>query len=229
MIKIEGVTKKFGSTMAVNQCTLEFETGRIYGLLGPNGSGKSTLMKMIAGLFKPSKGDIFVDGDSISYLSKAKVAYMSTEGFMYPYMTIETVGSYFQDFYTDFDLEKYNVLLTAMDLKPELKVGNLSSGMNVKLQLAATLARNARVIMLDEPLNGIDLIARDQIINAIIENANETNLMIISSHLVDQMEPILDDVIFIKEGVVVTYGEAELLRVEKNKSIVDLYKEVFSC
>lgn len=229
MVTCYELTKKFGTKVAVNKCSLELQTGKIYGLLGPNGSGKSTLMKMFAGLFKPSKGDITVNGDKLSFASKADVAYMSTESFMYPQMKIEMVSHYFSDFYIDFDKDKFSKLIEEFGLDMDMKVGSLSSGMNAKLQVAATISRKAKVIMLDEPLNGIDFVARDQIIKAIIEHAHEDNLLIVSSHLVDQMEAILDEVIFIKEGEIIVQGDAETIRTEREKSIVDVYKEVFSC
>lgn len=228
-VTCNNVTKKFGTKIAVNDCNLELESGRIYGLLGPNGSGKSTLMKMIAGLFKATKGTININEEPITYASKANVAYMSTESFMYEQMKISTVSQYFTDFYTDFDKDTFERLISDFALDMDMKVGSLSSGMNAKLQVAATIARKADVIMLDEPLNGIDLVARDQILNAIIQHANEDNTLIISSHLVDQMESILDEVIFIKEGELILQGDAEDIRVERQKSIVDLYKEVFTC
>ena len=229
MVTCKDLSKKFGQKIAVTNCSLELEAGKIYGLLGPNGSGKSTLMKMFAGLFKPNKGLITVNGDLISYRSKADVAYMSTESFMYPQMKISNVSQYFCDFYLDFDKDKFTKLIHEFGLEMDLKVGNLSSGMNAKLQVAATISRKAKVIMLDEPLNGIDFVARDQIIKAIIEHATDENILIISSHLVDQMESILDEVIFIKEGEIIIQGDAEEIRIEKQKSIVDLYKEVFAC
>ena len=228
-ITIKNLKKKFGTKLAVNDCSIVFEKGKIYGLLGPNGSGKTTVMKMIAGLYKPTKGSIMINDIPISYLSKADVAFMSTENFMYSHMKISNVSEYFCDFYMDFDKEKFEILISEFALEMDMKVGELSSGMNAKLQVAATIARKASVIMLDEPLNGIDLVARDQILNAIIQHATEDNTFIISSHLVDQMEPILDEVIFIKEGQFIIEGDAETLRIERQKSIVDIYREVFAC
>lgn len=229
LVKTKELTKKFGSKVAVSNCTIELEKGKIYGLLGPNGSGKSTLMKMIAGLFRPTKGEIEIAGSPISYKSKATVAYMTTEDFMYENLTIKQIGQYFSDFFEDFDKDRYKELIKLMVLEMDMKVGSLSSGMASKLKIAATMSRKASVIMLDEPLNGIDLIARDQIIKAIIEAASEENAIVISSHLVDQMEPILDEVLFIKEGEMIIAGVAEDIRQERQKSIVDLYREVFAC
>lgn len=229
MIKTHELSKKFGKMYAVKDCSVELEKGKIYGLLGPNGSGKSSLMKMIAGLFRPSGGDITISDRPIDHKSKEVVAFMATEGFLFDYMTIDNVGSYFEDFFVDFDMSKYKALVERFGLSGKMRVKQLSTGMHCKLKVAATLARNAEYMMLDEPLNGIDLVAREQIMKAIIESANEGNMVLISSHFVEQMEPILDEVIFIKEGKVVIIGDAEAVRQEKNKSIVDLYKEVFAC
>lgn len=229
MIKTTELSKKFGKTYAVKTCTIHLEKGKIYGLLGPNGSGKSSLMKMIAGLFNPTEGSITVEDVPLNHEAKAIIAFMPTEGFMYEYMNIENVAAYFADFFEDFDTAKYYTLIESFGLNKKMKVKQLSTGMHCKLKVAATLARKAQYIMLDEPLNGIDLVAREQIMKAIIDCADEGNMVLISSHFVEQMEPILDDVIFIKEGEVVIIGSAEAVRQERNKSIVDLYKEVFAC
>lgn len=228
MIELVNVSKRFGSNVAVDDCTLDLLPGKIYGLLGPNGSGKSTLMKMIAGLFKASKGEILFKGSLLSYKDRSDIAFMSTEGFLYDYMSVAQVANYFEDFYEDFDRTRYEALVVEFGLNQKLKVKNLSTGMHSKLKIAATLARNAQLIMLDEPLNGIDLVARDEIMKAIIRVADENKVVVISSHFVEQTENILDDVIFIKEGKIALMGQAEEIRIERNKSIVELYKEVFA-
>lgn len=228
LIKTSNLTKKFSSALAVDDASITLEKGKIYGLLGPNGSGKSTLMKMVAGLFHPTRGQINVMGEPISIQSKAHVAYMTTEQYFYDYMTIKTVAQFHEDFYKDFNTEAFKKNLDAMQLNMNMKVSSLSSGMAAKLKVAVTMAREAKVFMLDEPLNGIDLVARDAILSTIIDKANEDNAIIISSHLIDAMENILDDVIFIKEGHIVLCGNAETIRETHSKSIVDLYKEVYS-
>ncbi len=229
MIKIEGLSKKFGSVNAVVDCSLEINKGKIYGLLGPNGSGKSTLMKMIAGLYRPTAGTMVFEDQVVDYTTKANIAYMSTESFIYEYMTIKDVAGYFGDFFGDFNEDRYWSLIERFGLESNLQVKKLSTGMRSKLKVAATLAREAALIMLDEPLNGIDLVAREQIVKAIIESATEETAVVVSSHLVDQMETIIDDVIFIKEGSLIIAGEAEEIRQEKELSIVDLYREVYQC
>lgn len=222
------LTKRFSHVRAVDDASITLENGKIYGLLGPNGSGKSSLMKMVAGLFHPSAGQIEVMGDAWSVKSKKYVAYMTTERYFYDYMTVRMVGQFHQDFYEDFDAAEYERLVQEMQLTMDMKVSALSSGMAAKLKVAATMARNAKVFMLDEPLNGIDLIARDTILASIIKKADDENCILISSHLIDAMENILDEVIFIKQGQIVICGNAENIREARGKSIVDLYKEVFA-
>ncbi len=227
-LQTKQLTKKFGSLVAVGDANISLEAGKIYGLLGPNGSGKSTFMKMVAGLFHPTAGQIEINESKLSIKDKAEIAYMPTEAYFYSYMNIATVGKFHQDFYSDFDMSAYKQLILDMKLDMNLKVSALSSGMAAKLKLAATLARDAKLFMIDEPLNGIDLVARDQIMSAIIKKANDDNIILLSSHLIDVMENILDEVIFIKEGKIVLSGSAEDIRENNNKSIVDMYKEVFA-
>ncbi len=227
-LKTTDLSKKFSSTKAVDKANIILTQGKIYGLLGPNGSGKSTFMKLVAGLFHPTSGSIEINGSQISIISKSNIAYMPTESYYYNYMSIKLVGKFHQDFYDDFDMNDYEELIDEMKLEMNMKVSSLSSGMAAKLKLAATMARKAKLFMLDEPLNGIDLIARDLIMSTIIKKSNDDNIMLLSSHLIDVLEKILDEVIFIKEGVIVLNGDAEKIREENNKSIVDIYKEVFT-
>lgn len=227
-LKTTDLSKKFLSKKAVDEASITLQTGKIYGLLGPNGSGKSTLMKMIAGLFHPTNGSIEVMGEKLGISAKSDIAFMPTEPYFYSYMKVKTVGEYHMDFYDDFKLDVYEQLIDEMQLDMNMKVSALSSGMSAKLKLAATMSRDAKLFMLDEPLNGIDLVARDLIMSTIIKKANEKNIMLISSHLIDVLENILDDVLFIKQGKIVLDGTAEQIREENNKSIVDIYKEVFA-
>lgn len=228
MLVCSNVVKKYMSKTAVNDISLDIEAGRIYALLGPNGSGKTTLMKIISGLIKPTSGTVTYRGEPIGIESKKRVAYMSTEPFFYNYMTAKDVGKYFDDFFEDFSIEKYEQLLEKMELEIKDKVKGLSSGMAAKLKIACTLARDAELFLLDEPLNGIDIIAREKIINTIVESAKENNTIVMSSHLVDELEKIIDYAVFIKKGIVVLNGNAEDMRTEKGKSIVDLYKEIYA-
>lgn len=228
MLRCENLVKKYMTTTAVANITTEIVPGRIYALLGPNGSGKTTFMKIVAGLIKPTSGTITFEGQPIGIKSKAHIAYMATENFFYGYMTCKNAGDYYKDFFEDFDENKYYYLLKEMDLDPNQKVSKMSSGMVAKAKLAITLARNSKIIMLDEPLNGIDIIAREKIINTVIANAGPDKAIIMSSHLVDEMEKIIDYAIFIKKGEVIMQGDAEELRTLRGMSVVDMYKQIYA-
>lgn len=228
LLESKDLVKKYMNKIAVNGISLEIEKGKIYAMLGPNGSGKTTFMKMAAGLVKPTSGSITYHDLPIGLESKKRVAYMSTEPFFYSYMTAKDVGKYYADFFADFNLTKYESLIHAMDLNMGDKAKSLSSGMAAKLKIAATLGRKAELYMFDEPLNGIDIIARDKIITTILESADEDTTILISSHLVDELEKIIDHAIYIKNGSLVLMGEADELRQSHGKSIVELYKEIYS-
>lgn len=228
LINCKNVQKKYMSKTAVEDISIDIEKGRIYALLGPNGSGKTTWMKMVAGLIKPTSGYILFEDEPIGVSSKSKVAYMPTEPFYYNYMTIKDVGKYYQDFFEDFDMERYHSLIERMELNPKDKAKELSSGLAAKLKIAATLSRKAKLYMLDEPLNGIDIIAREKIIATILEGYNDDASIIISSHLVDELEKVIDYAIFIKNGKVALQGGAEQLREQNNTSIVELYKRIYA-
>ncbi len=228
MVEIEKLKKKYMTVTAVENITMNIEAGRIYALLGPNGSGKTTLMKMIAGLTKQTAGTILYEGAPIGVESKKHIAYMPTESYFYSYMNCTDIGKYYQDFFEDFSMKKYLDLLESMELAGKTKASKMSSGMLAKLKIAVTLARDSRLIMLDEPLNGIDIIARDKIIDIITANVDGHRSFILSSHLVDELEKIIDYAVFVKNGTIVKQGEASALRDEYGKSIVDIYKSIYS-
>ena len=179
MLECRKLTKWFGSKEAVADLTLNLDKGKIYGLLGENGSGKTTWMKMVAGLTKPGRGEILYEGHPIGWRDKAKIAYMATEPFFYDFMKVADVGEYYEAFFDDFDRKKYMETTRTMGLEQDMKVKNLSSGMSAKLKLAATLSRKAELYLLDEPLNGIDYKAREEIISLILEEADGENTFVI--------------------------------------------------
>ena len=227
MLECSNLKKVYLNKTAVEDISLTLEKGRIYALLGPNGSGKTTFMKMISGLVKPTHGTIEYEGMPIGVRSKKDIAYMSTEPFFYSFMTVESVGKYYKDFFEDFDEDKCVKLIGEMELNMKDKVKKLSSGMSAKLKIAATMARNAKLYLLDEPLNGIDIIAREKIITTILNAASDDSTIVISTHLVDELEAVIDSVVFIKDGKSVIYGDAEQIREQRGKSIVELYKEIY--
>lgn len=226
ILECRNLSKTFLSKKAVVNFNLMLQEGKIYGLLGENGSGKTTWMKMIAGLTKPTSGDIIFNGHSWSYRDKAKIAYMSTEPFFYDFMTVESVGEYYQDFFEDFDINKFHKLVSRVGLSEDLKVRTLSTGMSAKLKVIATLARHASLYLLDEPLNGVDYKAREEIVSIILEEAVEGNCFVISTHLIEEVESFIDDAIFVKNGEILLQTEMEHERLENGKSISDIYMEI---
>lgn len=227
MLESKGITKIFGSTIAVDHVNLSLEKGHVYAMLGPNGSGKTTWMKMAAGLIKPTAGELLFEGEPVSIESRKHVAYMSTEPYFYTWMTAKDVGKYYQDFFEDFSYDEYVRLLNRMELREDMKTKALSSGMMAKLKIAVTLARDARVYMLDEPFNGIDLLARDEIRSCILEKASEEKLLLLSSHLVEEMEAIADWAVFLKEGKLIQAVDLEKMREEEGLSMADRYREIY--
>lgn len=228
MLKCENLVKLYSGCRAVDGLNLELDAGRIYALLGPNGSGKSTFMKMVVGLIKPTEGKIYLDGEEISDKTRARITYMPTENYFYNYMRIKDIASFYKDFYNDFDEDRMYGLLDRMELHFDGKVRNMSTGMLAKLKVVVAMARNSRVILLDEPLNGIDIIAREQVMNTITGYNSEDKIIIVSSHLVDELEHAAGGAVFIKDGRVVMAGNTEDIRsYNDNKSLVDLYKEIY--
>ena len=227
MLKSENLTKKFGSLTAVNDVTMELEPGHIYAMLGPNGSGKTTWMKMAAGLMKPTSGTVSFCGEPVGIESRKHVAYMSTEPYFYNWMTVADTGRYYRDFFEDFSMEKFETLLDQMELGRQLKTRTLSSGMAAKLKIAVTMSRDAKVYMLDEPFNGIDLLARDEIRACILREAGPEKLLLLSSHLVEEMEAVADWAVFIRQGRLVEIRNLEEMRMADGISMADRYREIY--
>ena len=227
MLESKEITKAFGRKIAVDHISMKLSPGYIYAMLGPNGSGKTTWMKMAAGLIKPTSGQMYYNGRPIDLDSRREIAYMSTEPYFYNWMKIKDVGKYYQDFFEDFSMDRFNTLLERMELTDDLKTKALSSGMMAKLKIAVTMARDARVIMLDEPLNGIDLLARDEIMKSIVESAAPDRILLISSHLVEELETVADYAVFIKKGHLIEIRELEELRSQEGVSVADKYREIY--
>ena len=228
MLESKELTKQFGAKTAVDHVSLKLEKGHVYAMLGPNGSGKTTWMKMAAGLIKPTSGQVLFQGEPVNIESRKHVAYMSTEPYFYAWMSVKDVGDYYADFFEDFSRERYQALLQKMELTEEMKTKALSSGMMAKLKIAVTMARDAQVYMLDEPFNGIDLLARDEIRACILEYATEDKLLLLSSHLVEEMEAIADRAVFIRQGQLVECVDLEEMRGEKGVSMADRYREIYA-
>ena len=227
MLESKELTKVFGSKTAVEHVDLKLEKGHVYAMLGPNGSGKTTWMKMAAGLIKPTSGQVLFEGAPVGIESRKYVAYMSTEPYFYAWMTVKDVGKYYEDFFADFSYDRYLELLKQMELTEEMKTKTLSSGMMAKLKIAVTMARDAKVYMLDEPFNGIDLLARDEIRACILRYASDEKLLLMSSHLVEEMEAIADRAVFIKEGKLVENVDLEDMRTQQGVSMADRYRQIY--
>ncbi|HJD05035.1 MAG: ABC transporter ATP-binding protein [Mediterraneibacter sp.] len=226
MLECIGLSKTYRMKQAVAGISLRLEEGKIYGLLGENGSGKTTWMKMIAGLTKPTSGKIIYEGHGLCYSDKAQIAYMSTEPFFYDYMKAADVRKYYQDFFDDFSTDRFNDMMKKMGLEDSMKVRELSSGMNAKLKIIATLAREAKLYLLDEPLNGVDYKAREEIVSLILETAGEGNTFVISTHLLDEIESFVDEAMFIKNGELLRVVDLEKERIASGRSITDIYMEI---
>lgn len=226
MLECIGLSKTYRMKQAVAGISLRLEEGKIYGLLGENGSGKTTWMKMIAGLTKPTSGKIIYEGHGLCYSDKAQIAYMSTEPFFYDYMKVADVRKYYQDFFDDFSTDRFNDMMKKMGLEDSMKVRELSSGMNAKLKIIATLAREAKLYLLDEPLNGVDYKAREEIVSLILETAGEGNTFVISTHLLDEIESFVDEAMFIKNGELLRVVDLEKERIASGRSITDIYMEI---
>lgn len=227
MLICDELVKKYYSCTAVDHVNIKLEDGKVYALLGPNGSGKTTLMKMIMGLIQPTEGTISIDGKRLKVEDKADIVYMPTENYFYPYMTVKDIVKFYKDFYPDFSEPMFYDIMARMGLAFTDKVKNMSTGMLAKLKVAVALARNSKIVMLDEPLNGIDILAREVIVGAIRANVGGNRIFVISSHLVDELEPIVDGAVFMKNGQVVLAGDADKMREANQKSLVELYREVY--
>lgn len=227
IIEIKGLTKSYFNKKAINNISLDIGKGKVVGILGPNGSGKTTLIKIITGILRETQGEVLIDGNKPGVKTKAVVSYLPDRNFLYNWMDIQEAINFYKDFYQDFDENKAYELLSFMKLDRNMKINALSKGMTEKLNLTLVLSRNAKVYVLDEPIAGVDPVARDQILDAIIKNYNEDSTMLITTHLVRDMESIFDDVVFLKEGEIYMQGNAEALREEKKMQIDDLYKEIF--
>lgn len=228
VVRFENVTKRFPGADALRGISVSIPKGSILGLLGPNGSGKSTFLKLIAGLYRPDHGRVLVEGEPPSRKTKARVAYLPEIDHLYPWMRVEQSLRFVSAFYPDWDDEKAQRLLEFMELPPTARVGSMSKGMRGRLRLIVALARSASVILLDEPLSGIDPPSRNRIVKAILsEYVSGEQTLILSTHEILESEPLFEHLLFLGEGKVVLEGQAEALRTKYGKSIQDLMEEIY--
>lgn len=229
VLKAAGLTKRYHGSPALDNLNLELPQGRIIGLLGPNGSGKTTFMKLAAGLLTPTSGEITVCGEKIGPASKALVSYLPDRTCFNKRQKVAELLDYFQDFYADFDRNRAEQMLNALAIDPRARYSTLSKGTQEKVQLVLTMSRRARLYLLDEPIGGVDPAARDYILNTIINNYDPSATVLISTHLISDVERVLDEFLFLYQGKVIQRGEADAVREETGKSLDELFREVFKC
>jgi ABC-2 type transport system ATP-binding protein len=229
ILECKSLTKKFTALTALSNVNLTLERGRIIGLLGPNGSGKTTMIKLINGLLVPTSGNILVDGKLPGTETKKIVSYLPEKTYLPEWMKISETIEFFQDFYPDFDTKRAYEMLDRLHLDPKRRMKTLSKGTKEKVQLILVMSRNADLYCLDEPIGGVDPAARDYILNTIISNYNENATVLISTHLIADIEKVLDEVVFIKDGNVTLHSSVEDIRSKEGKSVDTLFREVFKC
>ena len=229
LLEVNNLTKKYDNKIALENVNLTIKSGKIVGLLGKNGAGKTTLIKLINDLLTPSEGDIFVKGERIGVESKKVIAYLPEKTYLNKQMRVKDVIEYFSDFYDNFDPEKAKKLLKDLDLDINQKLSKMSKGMQEKVQLILVMSRNADLYILDEPLGGVDPATRDYILDTILSNFSENASVIISTHLISDIERILDEVVFIDKGKIILHEDADVLRNAEGSSIDEIFRRMFKC
>ena len=229
LLKIKNLSKSFDGTKILDDVNLEISKGKIVGLLGKNGAGKSTLIKIINDLLTIDSGEVLFKGKKIGVYSKEHISYLPERTYLDKSMKISDVISYFSEFYKDFDKEKAYTLLNKLNLDRQSKIVKMSKGMQEKLQLILVMSRDADLYILDEPLSGVDPATRDYILDTILSNFKEGSSILISTHLISDVERILDEVVFIDQGKIVLASSADDLRNKEKSSIDDIFRRMFKC
>lgn len=230
LLECRNIHKKYSTFKVVlNDLNLKVNRGRIVGLLGPNGSGKTTLIKLINGLLTPTSGEILINGVRPGVESKKAISYLPERTYLNNWMRVKELIGFFSDFYSDFNSEKAYSMLNKLNINPEDKLKTLSKGTKEKVQLVLVMSREAELYILDEPIGGVDPAARDYILNTIISNYNENATILLSTHLISDIEKVLDDVLFINDGAIVLSESVDNIRENNNKSVDELFREVFKC
>ena len=229
LIKCVNLCKNFDNHQVLKDINLSIHGGKIYGLLGKNGTGKTTLIKLLNDLLTPSSGDIYVKGEKIGVNSKKIISYLPERTYLDKSMTIKDAFKFFTEFYENFSLEKANKLLKDLNLDLNMRISKMSKGMQEKLQLILVMSREADLYILDEPLGGVDPATRDYILDTILQNFKEGASIIISTHLISDIERILDEVIFINNGEIILTSDTDSLRQQENISIDEIFRRMFKC
>ncbi|MBE6735767.1 MAG: ABC transporter ATP-binding protein [Clostridia bacterium] len=228
ILECRQLVKKYGSFQALNGIDLELPAGKIIGLLGPNGSGKTTLIKLASGLLQPTSGEILIDGMKPGVETKRIVAYLPERNYLEDRMTVEQMLKFMQDFYADFNMDKAREMLTHLDIDPKAKFKALSKGNREKVQLILVMSRDAKLYLLDEPIGGVDPASRDYILDTIIKNYNKDATVILSTHLIADIEPVLDEFVFIRKGDMIRHSTVASV-IEQGETVDSLFREVFRC
>lgn len=229
LLKCKELTKKYENHTALSDINLQIESGHIIGLLGPNGSGKTTLIKMITGVLAPTSGSVCINDKPVGPESKSQISYLPDHTYLNPSMRVREIMDFFEDFYEDFDSMRAYDMLAKLQINPNCKLKTLSKGTQEKVQLILVMSRRAKLYILDEPIAGVDPAARDYILDTILSNYDETASILISTHLISDIENILDEVIFIQNGILHTHAGVDDLRQKEHKSIDTIFREVFKC
>lgn len=228
-VEFKNLSKSYGTKEVLKNVNLKIEPGKIYGLLGPNGSGKTTMIKIINGLLQPTSGEILVQGHRPGIESKKVISFLPERTYLNMNMKVSELIQFFKDFYEDFDEKKARKLLERLKIKEQDKLKNMSKGTKEKVQLVMVMSRKADLYILDEPIGGVDPASRDYILETILTNFNEGSSILISTHLIADIEKILDQVIFINQGKVVLNEDADMIRKKKKTTIDKLFREEFKC
>ncbi len=228
ILEIKHLTKNYGDITALSDVTLSLEGGKIIGLLGSNGSGKTTLLKTIAGILQPTSGTVTVDGMEIGTETKKIVSYLPERTYLYSWMRTRDIIDYFDDFYEDFNKENALRMLKALGVNENAKLKTLSKGTREKVQLVLVMSRKAKVYLLDEPIAGVDPVAREFILETILSNRAPESMILISTHLITDVEKVLDSFVFIRDGKLLMKQDVESVR-ESGKTVDELFREVYKC
>lgn len=229
LLEIKGLSKSFGEKEILKDVNLTITSGKIVGLLGKNGAGKTTIIKLINDLLTPSSGEIFIKGNKVGVESKKIISYLPERTYLNKQMKVSEVIEYFKDFYENFDADKAKKLLEDLDLDINEHLAKMSKGMQEKVQLVLVMSRKADLYILDEPLGGVDPATRDYILDTILSNFNENASVIISTHLISDIERILDEVVFIDKGDIILQADADKLRKQEQSSIDEIFRRMFKC
>lgn len=229
LVECRALTKRYSKALALNQVNLDLEPGRIIGLLGPNGSGKTTFIKLCAGLLTPTTGEVRIKGMEVGPESKALVAYLPERTYLSKWAKVKEIVDFFGEMYENFQKDVAYQMLADLGIDPEDKLKTMSKGTKEKVQLILVMSRKADLYLLDEPMGGVDPAARDYILNTIITNYNPEGSILISTHLISDVENILDDVIMIKQGNIVCHDSVDNIRMTYDKSLDQVFREVFRC